>query len=65
MNEDAQELTDELLDWEQGKDSIVVVPALLVAAAKVGAAEGHDLKQMLKLLTIVFEEECEKHRLDS
>lgn len=60
----AQELTNELLEWQRGKDPVAVVPALLVAAAKVAVASGESeqpLEQMLSLLSVVFGEEREKY----
>lgn len=62
VGEDAQALTDELLEWAQGKDPMSAVPALLVTAAKIGVAAGHDRVQLIKLLTVAFTEEYQNQK---
>lgn len=66
----AQELTNALLEWLRSEHPMEVIPALLVAAAKIAAASGESeerLEQMLALLRVAFDEsvafEQEKKRL--
>lgn len=57
----AQEFTNELLEWSIGKDPVAAVAALLVAAAKIGAASEQDGERMHQLLYAAFTEEREKY----
>jgi hypothetical protein len=58
----AQELAIELLEWSMGKDPVASVAALLVAAAKIGAASNQQGNRMAALLDIAFREEREKYQ---
>jgi hypothetical protein len=60
----AQALTLRLLAWlrEQRVSSLDAVPALLVTAAKLAAADEHDEHAMQSLLHVAFTEESAKWR---
>jgi hypothetical protein len=57
----AQELTIELIEWSVGKEPVAAVAALLVAAAKIGAASNQEGDRMGYLLRVAYLEERENY----